>query len=51
MDAEELEALKAVIEYLWADEHHDWVAEGEPEDHLFCDLMTLDAYVKGHGHD
>lgn len=50
MEDRQLEALRAVVDYLWPGEQDDWIAEGRPEDHLFHDLMILDSYVKGHDH-
>lgn len=41
MDNETYQSLRKVIEYLWVDEHRHWNEAGNPEDHIFKDVLRL----------
>ncbi len=49
MNEQELESLRTVIHYLWRDEQRHFedieTAAGDPGDHIFRHLETLDRYV------
>jgi hypothetical protein len=50
MTDEELQALRAVVDYNWDDEERDYADHTEDGDlHIFKSLKTLDLYLRAHG--
>ncbi len=41
MDENKQDALRAVVDYLWADERRDFESSGEPERHIFHHVRRL----------
>lgn len=41
MDNETKDAIARVVEYLYIDEEKNFIESGEPEEHIFRDIMFL----------
>lgn len=41
-----LEAIEAVIEYMYEDEKKNWEECGKPKNHIFTHLQVLNNFVK-----
>ena len=46
MDEKTLDAIKAVLSYLWADESKDFEVSDEPENHIFRHVLQLESTLK-----
>ena len=51
LSAKELKAMTAVVEYLYVDECEDFIAKGEPENHIFRHVAKLAEAIQAGGHN
>ena len=47
MNTTQIEALKTAVRYLANSEHSHFVSEGEPDDHIYRTVMTLNHFLDG----
>ena len=38
-------SVRALIDYLWRDEHNDWMAAGRPKNHIFNDVHAVERWL------
>ncbi len=46
MSKETQMSLHEIIEYLYADEEKHWQEENRPANHIFCDILRVDSWLR-----